>query len=172
MKIETKRGYVAILREESGEVVGVFMPSLDARESMETAVSMHFDVACGLVEASNRDFKQPFDINEEYTFAFYDGSDDYVTLFMNYAPLFTGIDVTHYIHRKEVSNDNKTKLVRVIDTWGLDEDTISKIEEVMMYTNDYIENDTLFVELHNSKNEVIRIFPERIQEIRKEVTND
>lgn len=67
---------------------------------------------------------------------------------------------------------DKTKLVRVIDTWGLDEDTISKIEEVMMYTNDYIENDTLFVELHNSKNEVIRIFPERIQEIRKEVTND
>lgn len=74
--------------------------------------------------------------------------------------------------RKEVTNDNKTKLVRVIDTWGLDEDTISKIEEVMMYTNDYIENDTLFVELHNSKNEVIRIFPERIQEIRKEVSND
>lgn len=115
MKIEIKRGYVAILREESGEVVGVFMPSLDARESMETAVSMHFDVACGLVEASNRDFKQPFDINEEYTFessygineeytfAFYDGSDDYVTLFMNYAPLFTEVDT---IHRREVSNDN------------------------------------------------------------------
>ena len=77
-----------------------------------------------------------------------------------------------YYKRKEVTNDNKTKMVRVIDTWGLDEDTISKIEEVMMYTNDYIENDTLFVELHNSKNEVIIIFPERIQEIRKEVSND
>lgn len=109
MKIETKLGYVAILREESGEVVGVFMPSLDARESMETAVSMHFDVACGLV--SDRDFTQPLDYDQEYTFVLYNGSgsgddDEYVDLFMTYAPLFTGIDVTHYIHRKEVTNDN------------------------------------------------------------------
>ena len=106
MKIETKRGYVAILREESGEVVGVFMPSLDARESMETAVSMHFDVACGLV--SDPDFKQPFDYDQEYKFVLYngDGNDDCVILFMTYAPLFTGVDVTHYVHRKEVTNDN------------------------------------------------------------------
>jgi hypothetical protein len=57
------------------------------------------------------------------------------------------------------------KNVKVIDTDGLDETTISQIEEVMTYTNDYYENDTLFVELHNSKGEIIRIFPERIQEI-------
>ncbi len=57
------------------------------------------------------------------------------------------------------------KNVKVIDTDGLDETTISQIEEVMIYTNDYYENDTLFVELHNSKGEIIRIFPERIQEI-------
>jgi len=57
------------------------------------------------------------------------------------------------------------KNVKVIDTYGLDETTISQIEEVMIYTNDYYENDTLFVELHNSKGEIIRIFPERIQEI-------
>lgn len=109
MKIETKLGYVAILREESGEVVGVFMPSLDARENMETAVSMHFDVACGLV--SDRDFTQPLDYDQEYTFVLYNGDggdnrdDEYVTLFMTYAPLFTAIDVTHYIHRKEVTNE-------------------------------------------------------------------
>jgi hypothetical protein len=57
------------------------------------------------------------------------------------------------------------KNVKVIDTCGLDETTISQIEEVMIYTNDYCENNTLFAELHNSKEEVIRIFPERIREI-------
>jgi hypothetical protein len=57
------------------------------------------------------------------------------------------------------------KKVKVIDTVGLDKITISHIEEVMIYTNDYYENDTLFVELQNSKGKVIRIFPERIKEI-------
>ena len=57
------------------------------------------------------------------------------------------------------------KNVKVIDIDGLDETTISQIEEVMTYANDYYENDTLFVELHNSKGEVIRIFTERIEEL-------
>lgn len=55
--------------------------------------------------------------------------------------------------------------VKVIDIDGLDEKTISQIEDVMIYTNDYYENETLFVELHNSKEEIIRIFPERIEKI-------
>lgn len=59
------------------------------------------------------------------------------------------------------------KLVEVIDTDGLDEETISQIENPMFYTNDYYENDTLFVEPHNSKDEVIRIFPERIEELKQ-----
>lgn len=76
---------------------------------METAVSIHFDVdCCGLV--SDRDFMYSFDYDQEYEFVLYNGSgsgddDEYVTLFMTYAPLFTEIDVTHYIHGKEVSND-------------------------------------------------------------------
>lgn len=57
------------------------------------------------------------------------------------------------------------KKVKVIDITGLDEKTVSQIEDVMIYTNDYYENETLFVELQNSKREIIRIFPERIQEI-------
>ena len=57
------------------------------------------------------------------------------------------------------------KKVKVIDLFGLSEDTISMIEDTMDYTNDYYENDTLFVELHNSKGDIIRIFPERIEEI-------
>lgn len=57
----------------------------------------------------------------------------------------------------------QAKRVRVIDTMGLDDITIAKIEPVMWYTKDYMENDTRFVELINSKNQVIRIFPERIR---------
>ena len=55
--------------------------------------------------------------------------------------------------------------VTVIDTDGLDEETIIKIEKEMIYTNDYYENHTRFVELKNSKKQVVRIFPERIQKI-------
>ena len=57
------------------------------------------------------------------------------------------------------------KKVKVIDLSGLSEHTISMIEDTMYYTNDYYENDTLFVVLHNSKGDIIRIFPERIEEI-------
>jgi len=61
--------------------------------------------------------------------------------------------------------ENFNKKVKVIDTDGLDEKTISMIEPIMIYTNDYEESESLFVVLHNSKNEVMRIFPERIMEI-------
>jgi len=54
------------------------------------------------------------------------------------------------------------KKVKVTDTEGLDSNTVSKIEETMIYVRDYYENDTLFAELKNSKEEIIRIFPERI----------
>jgi len=55
------------------------------------------------------------------------------------------------------------KKVIVKDIKGLDEEVISKIKNPMIYIKDYIENNTLFVELKNSKTgEIIRIFPERI----------
>lgn len=55
-----------------------------------------------------------------------------------------------------------SKKVKVIDTDGLDEETIGMIEPIMTYTNDYEESGSLFVELRNSKGDVIRVFPERI----------
>jgi hypothetical protein len=69
------------------------------------------------------------------------------------------------------------KTVKVIDTNGLDEATIAMIEPIMIYTRDCYENETTFVELHNSKGETIRIFPERIKEVTninycKDCTND
>lgn len=54
--------------------------------------------------------------------------------------------------------------VEVIDTEGLDDDTIQKIEKPMQFNQYWHENDTLFVELENSKRQIIRIFPERIKE--------
>lgn len=56
------------------------------------------------------------------------------------------------------------KKVEVIDTIGLDEETISKIESIMFYEKDFYADDgVMFVELHNSKGDIIRIFPERIR---------
>lgn len=59
--------------------------------------------------------------------------------------------------------------VKVIDIIGLDNETVSKIEDVMFYVKDcYADDGVMFVELHNSKEEVIRIFPERIEFIPKD----
>lgn len=56
--------------------------------------------------------------------------------------------------------------VKVINTDGLDNETISKIEPTMTFANNYYEDNTLFFELRNSKEEIIRIFPERVEEIK------
>ena len=55
--------------------------------------------------------------------------------------------------------------VRVKDMSGLSEDTLSKIESTMIYTKNFYEGGIRFAELYNSKGEVIRIFPERIEEV-------
>jgi hypothetical protein len=56
--------------------------------------------------------------------------------------------------------------VKVMVTSGLSEETISKIEPEMIYLGTFIENETKFVNLKNSKNEYIGIFPERIKFIK------
>lgn len=58
------------------------------------------------------------------------------------------------------------KIVKVIDTSGLSIDTISKIEKTMLYVKDCFADDGVkFAELHNSQGDIIRIFPERIEDI-------
>ena len=52
--------------------------------------------------------------------------------------------------------------VKVIDTNGLSEKTISKIEETMIYLGMEQVDECMFCKLKNSKNEQIMIFPERI----------
>ncbi len=67
-------------------------------------------------------------------------------------------------YKPSINNTNEPfKNVKVIDTNGLDEETISMIEPIMLYSSDYEENETTFVVLHNSKGDTIRIFPERIE---------
>ena len=60
------------------------------------------------------------------------------------------------------------KQVKVIDTRGLKEEVIAKIDLVMIYRKDYYADemdgtDTRFVELENSRGDIIRILPERIE---------
>lgn len=89
MKIQLKENYVAVLKEESGEVVGVFKNSTYANDSMMTAVGEHFDVAMvGL--NTDRDFIQPFDYEQPYDFVLYKdtGEDEYVTLTMTFTPIY------------------------------------------------------------------------------------
>ena len=59
--------------------------------------------------------------------------------------------------------ENNKMYVKVIDTSGLDQDTIQKIEDKMFFTRWWYENETNFCELVNSKGDIIRIFPERLQ---------
>jgi len=53
--------------------------------------------------------------------------------------------------------------VKVTDAQGLDKKTIDKIESNMQFNRWHYENDTKFAELENSRGDIIRIFPERIE---------
>jgi hypothetical protein len=62
------------------------------------------------------------------------------------------------------------KSVRVINTSGLKDAVIAAIDPVMIYKKDYYADeldgtDTRFVELQNSRGDIIRILPERIEVI-------
>ena len=54
--------------------------------------------------------------------------------------------------------------VKVIDTDGLSEETISKIEETMIYLGKWKQDGSVFADLRNSKNDYIRIFHERLED--------
>ena len=56
------------------------------------------------------------------------------------------------------------KEVIVLDTFGLSDDVISMIEEPMYYVGEYEESGDIFADLRNSKNEVVRIFHDRLKE--------
>lgn len=71
-----------------------------------------------------------------------------------------------HIILKIIKVDDMAKIVKVIDTSGLSIDTISKIEKTMLYVKDCFADDGVkFAELHNSQGDIIRIFPERIEDI-------
>jgi hypothetical protein len=54
--------------------------------------------------------------------------------------------------------------VIVLDTFGLSDEVISMIEEPMYYVGEYEESGDIFADLRNSKNEVVRIFHDRLKE--------
>jgi len=88
MKIKLKQDQIAVLKEESGEIVGCFRPNEDAKQAMETAVCLHFDIAgCNL--SDERDFTPPLDYEQPYVFHLYTkDEDEYVTLTMTYEYIY------------------------------------------------------------------------------------
>jgi len=54
-------------------------------------------------------------------------------------------------------------LVKVIDTTGLFQDTIDKIEDTMEYLGDEVVDDTTFLVLANSKEQIVKIFDFRVE---------
>ena len=57
----------------------------------------------------------------------------------------------------------KKVLVQVIDTVGLSQDTIDKIEDTMEYLGTEVIDDTTFCVLANSNQDVIKIFDFRLK---------
>ena len=55
------------------------------------------------------------------------------------------------------------KFVQVIDTTGLSQETISRIEDKMKYLGEEVVDETTFHVLINSKGEVIKIFDFRLK---------
>ena len=60
----------------------------------------------------------------------------------------------------------KKVLVRVIDTVGLSQETISKIEDTMEYLGEEVVDDTTFLVLANSKQQILKIFDFRVEFIK------
>jgi len=58
-----------------------------------------------------------------------------------------------------------TKTVNVINTEGLDDVTISLITNPMRFNRWYYEDDTKFMEIQNAEGGIVRIFPERVENI-------
>ena len=56
------------------------------------------------------------------------------------------------------------KEVIVVDTFGLSNEVITMIEEPMYYVGEYEESGDIFADLRNSKNEVVRIFHDRLKD--------
>ena len=54
-------------------------------------------------------------------------------------------------------------LVKVLDTTGLSQETLSKIEDTMEYLGDEVVDDTTFLVLANSKEQIIKIFDFRVE---------
>jgi hypothetical protein len=88
MKIELKKGFMAVLTEENGDVIGLLASTPDARLALETAVSEHFTCDCTLCD--DRDFTQPLDYEQPYQFRLYaEGCEnEYVALTLSYAPIY------------------------------------------------------------------------------------
>lgn len=86
MKIILNENFLAVLQTENGEVVALFSSTTDAKAALEKAVSQHFGCDCVLTDL--RDFEQPLDYQQPYTFSLHEEEVVYETLIMTYSPLY------------------------------------------------------------------------------------
>ena len=56
--------------------------------------------------------------------------------------------------------------VKILNTDGLDDKTKKILDKECYFIKEYIENETLFLEIKSIDNETVRIFPERIKLIK------
>lgn len=87
------------------------------------------------------------------------GRDSYV-----HQSIIPVLDAPKWIKEELIEQINRDcQKVSIIDTDDLDEETISKIEPIMIYIGDYEESGDKFAEVINSKGVSIRIFKERLK---------
>ena len=53
--------------------------------------------------------------------------------------------------------------VKVLNNKGLDKNTKRILSKECYFIKEYIQNETLFFEIKNIDNEIVRIFPERVK---------
>ena len=53
--------------------------------------------------------------------------------------------------------------VKVLNNKGLDKNTKRILSKECFFIKEYIQNETLFFEIKNIDNEIVRIFPERVK---------
>lgn len=87
MKINLRSGYIAVLSEESGNVIACIHGSVDAQSALEAAVGDSFGCKASL--QNPKDFNM-VDITNPYSFLLdhAKGSTEHVTLYLTYAKLF------------------------------------------------------------------------------------
>tara|TARA_R110000744_G_scaffold35858_1_gene82811 strand:- start:768 stop:1085 length:318 start_codon:yes stop_codon:yes gene_type:complete len=85
---------------------------------------------------------------------------------MNYIKIFVFVQLAKNIIKKLINKKTMKVKVKILNTDGLDDKTKKILDKECYFIKEYIENETLFLEIKSIDNETVRIFPERIKLIK------